>query len=149
MARKDALLKLSRILVKRRDALRQALIDGNSPLADMGDDVDGDVMDQALDTAHEEISSQLVEAESRELAQIEDALERLHAGKYGLCGACGSAIKLARLKALPYAKLCIDCQREEERGGGSGAHDYDWGRVQDLDSSERDLTINDVEMDVS
>jgi DnaK suppressor protein len=49
------------------------------------------------------------------LEQIEDALERIEAGVYGKCENCGNEISLARLKALPYAKLCILCQEEQEK----------------------------------
>ncbi|MEX2323432.1 MAG: TraR/DksA C4-type zinc finger protein [Acidimicrobiia bacterium] len=43
------------------------------------------------------------------LAQVEEALVRIDAGSYGTCEGCGSAIPVARLDALPHAKLCVDC----------------------------------------
>lgn len=43
------------------------------------------------------------------LGQIEEALERIAAGSYGICDVCGSAIPVARLEALPRTKLCVDC----------------------------------------
>ena len=45
-----------------------------------------------------------------QLAQIEEALSRLDDGSYGTCQRCGKAITEARLEALPFATLCIDCQ---------------------------------------
>ena len=51
----------------------------------------------------------------RMLVQVEAALERMDAGAYGTCEQCGSAIERARLEALPYATLCMDCKRGEER----------------------------------
>ena len=68
-------------------------------------------------TANDEISSQLVEIESRELGQIEHALQRIVDGVYGRCEFCGGKIAEARLNALPYTNSCIDCQRENERFG--------------------------------
>lgn len=119
MARKDSLLNLRAILVKRRDALRSALAGDLSLLKELRSESPGDVIDAAYDSAQDEISSQLAEVESRELANIENALERMKAGKYGQCEVCGGRIPLARLNALPYATMCIDCQRDSERDGGS------------------------------
>jgi DnaK suppressor protein len=45
------------------------------------------------------------------LAQVTDALERFEQGTYGLCERCGAEIDPARLKALPYATLCLHCQQ--------------------------------------
>lgn len=118
MARKDALLKLHQVLVKRRDALRQALAGDLSLLKELRDQQGGDVVDFALDSAQDEISSQLAEVESRELSQIDGALERMRDGRYGVCDSCEKPIPLARLQALPYALSCIDCQREMEANGG-------------------------------
>jgi RNA polymerase-binding protein DksA len=43
------------------------------------------------------------------LDQVDDALERLDAGTYGICMNCGRAIPAARLTALPYTTLCVEC----------------------------------------
>ena len=117
MARKDSLQNLRAILVRRRDALRSALAGDLSLLKELRSESPGDVVDAAYDSAQDEISSQLAEVESRELAHIENALERMQEGKYGQCEVCGGKIPLARLNALPYATMCIDCQREVERSG--------------------------------
>jgi DnaK suppressor protein len=121
MARKDALLKLRAILVRRRDALRSALAGDLSLLKELRSESPGDVIDAAYDSAQDEISSQLAEVESRELASIENALERMKAGTYGLCEVCNGKIPMARLDALPYATMCIACQRELERSGGAAS----------------------------
>ena len=119
MARKDALLDLRAILIRRRDALRSALAGDLSLLRELHGESTSDVVDAALDTAQDEISSQLAEVESRELASIENALERMRLGQYGICEGCSKKISMARLDALPYATMCIDCQRDSERDGGS------------------------------
>ena len=72
-------------------------------------------MDAAMDTAQDEISSQLVEVESRELTQIEEALNRIREGHYGECEVCDKPIPLARLQAVPYAISCIECARKQEK----------------------------------
>ena len=137
MARKDLILKLRATLVLRRDALRKALAGDLSLLKSLPEQTGGDVVDAALDAASDEISSQLAEVESRELAQIEAALERIREGTYGLCDVCGGKIPQARLTALPYAVTCIDCQRASETAGPGVAGD--WGNVVDNDVSYSDL----------
>ncbi|HEX6963113.1 MAG TPA: TraR/DksA family transcriptional regulator, partial [Lacipirellula sp.] len=96
MARKDSILKMRDLLIKRRDALRKALAGDLSMLKSLSGE-SGDVVDVALDAVQDEISSKLAEVESRELANIEVALERMRAGKYGLCEICNGKIPLARL----------------------------------------------------
>ena len=147
MARKDAILSMRQILIMRRDALRTALAGDLSLLKELRAQAAGDVVDAALDSAQNEISSQLAEVESRELGCIENALERMRDGQYGVCEACSCSIPMARLNALPYATMCIDCQREQERFGTTGADDADWGRVLDT-SGDNDPSINDIEIDV-
>lgn len=149
MTRKDAILSMRQVLIKRRDALRKALAGDLSQLKALGPKTSGDMVDAALDSAHDEISSQLAEVESRELAQIENALERMRSGQFGVCEACGIGIPMARLNALPYATFCIKCQREAERDGTAGTGDVDWGRVLDSSTADTDLTISDIELDVS
>ena len=120
MARKDALVNLRKVLEKRRDAMRKALAGDFSALNALRE-TSGDVVDVALDSAQNELNSQLAEVENRELAQIEIALEKMQAGNFGLCEICEKSIPLARLQALPYATNCIDCQTKKE------IHGEDWG----------------------
>jgi len=117
MARKDSLANMRAILVKRRDALRSALAGDLTSLRELHSESPGDLIDAAYDTAQDEVNSQLAEVESRELASIENALERMKEGNYGQCEVCGGRIPMARLEALPYATVCIACQRDLERSG--------------------------------
>jgi DnaK suppressor protein len=157
MARKDALLRLTSRLIARRDALRKALngdLDSFRKFSELN--AVGDNVDAAVDSANDEICSQLVEIESRELTQIEHALERIAAGVYGRCEFCHGKIAEPRLNALPYTNSCIDCQRENERAGQSRAMDPEskrWAKIYEkpLEEGESDSKINlsDFEMDFS
>lgn len=49
-----------------------------------------------------------------ELRQVDHALERLDAGEYGVCEDCGEPIPEPRLRAVPYATLCVECAEDEE-----------------------------------
>lgn len=148
MARKDAYSHMRQILVKRRDALRKALAGDLSSLNELKEQTAGDVIDAALDSSYNEISSQLAEVESRELANIENALEKMREGTYGLCEHCNAKIPAARLNALPYATLCINCQRQAELDGDLSDYAGDWGRILDSSDAEVDMSINDIEVEV-
>ena len=117
MARKDQLATLHEIQLKRRDAMRKALQGDLSMLNELHEQSTGDVVDVALDSQQDELSSQLAQVESRELAQIELALAKFQEGVYGQCEVCMTNIPLARLQALPYATLCISCKGEQELHG--------------------------------
>jgi DnaK suppressor protein len=150
MARRDALLRLHKRLLSRRNALRKVLA---VELEDLRGNLTGDAADAAFDTGSDEITSQLAELEARELAQVERALTRLKQGSYGICEICEKKIPVARLNALPYSTCCIECQREMEahpgwEHGGRG----DWGRVYDTHSSmdeHKEVDLSELEMDVS
>ena len=148
MTRKDAILHLRNVLIRRRDALRQALAGDLSLLNELRGQSRGDAADFALDAAQDEISSQLAEVESRELASIENALECMREGAYGACDICGDDIPLARLQALPYATTCICCQRESERPGVPRGVP-NWSRVDDITTMETDVVLSDIEFDVT
>ena len=56
----------------------------------------------------------LMEMESETLRKIDEALRRIEEGTYGGCEECGEKIGEARLKALPFASTCRDCQQRRE-----------------------------------
>ena len=84
-----------------------------------------DVGDQALMDLERELGISLMEMRNRRRQSIDEALTRLHEGTYGICAECGVEISEKRLQAVPFAKLCVECQsraellekieREEER----------------------------------
>jgi DnaK suppressor protein len=114
-------------------------------LKSLNEQTGGDVVDAALDAVQDEISSKLAEVESRELASIEVALERMRGGNYGVCEICNCKIPLARLNALPYATNCIECQRAAESSGGGGHYSGDWSRVFDGGLLDREVSFSDLE----
>lgn len=148
MARKDQIAKMRDVLLKRREALRKALAGDLSLLQKLREQSIGDEVDAALDSAQDELNSQLAEVESRELASIENALERMREGEYGQCEACDESIPLVRLQALPYATLCINCQSKLEKAGSRRGSNGNWSRVYDL-QADKDIIANDFEFDVS
>ncbi len=71
--------------------------------------------DMAADTYDRELSMNLVSSEQEILYQIDDALKRLDDGSFGVCQQCSQPITMSRLKAVPYASMCINCQRAKEQ----------------------------------
>ncbi|MBI3996557.1 MAG: TraR/DksA C4-type zinc finger protein [Candidatus Omnitrophica bacterium] len=71
--------------------------------------------DMAADTYERELSMNIVSSEQEILYQIDDALKRLDDGSFGVCQQCTQPITMSRLKAVPYASLCISCQRVKEQ----------------------------------
>ena len=71
--------------------------------------------DMSADTYERELSADLASTEQQVLYQIDEALKRMDEGAYGSCRQCNKPISLSRLKAVPYASLCIECRRSEER----------------------------------
>ena len=59
--------------------------------------------------------SRLEGRERRQLDEVNAALSRLEAGTYGVCERCSRPIPLARLRAIPTARFCVECQDIEER----------------------------------
>lgn len=130
MSRKESIAKLRETLLRRRDAMRRALAGDLSLLQELHQEKTGDVLDAAADTVQDELNSQLVEVESRELKALDDAIARLEQGVYGTCDGCGKSIPLSRLRAIPYATDCIDCRRRAEEGGNNVGVSS-WNRVFD------------------
>ena len=62
----------------------------------------------------------VLESFDRTVQQIDAALARLQAGRYGSCATCGEPIPIARLRAVPFATLCVPCQARSEATGDRG-----------------------------
>ena len=111
--RKEAIVGLREVLIKRRDALRRALAGDMAGLQMVqSGHGNGDMVDGAMNSTQHDVSSQLVQVESRELEHIESALERMRFGNFGNCAQCQIEIPMVRLNALPYAFNCVSCQRK-------------------------------------
>src|SRR5262245_6363061 len=119
MRRTEFIKDTKQRLIRRRDALRRALAGDISMLRSHQEQSVGDEVDAAIATEQAELRSQMASFESRELAQIESALDKIRQGRYGHCETCDRPIAPLRLKALPYATECIVCARRDERRGAA------------------------------
>ncbi len=76
--------------------------------------IPGDQLDEARQHEEMDLHVSFIEMSERRLAAICSAFERLEHGRYGICEACGDRISFERLRAMPTALHCVDCQAELE-----------------------------------
>lgn len=90
----------------------------SSEMAEMRDADNSDLTVSDVDdvgaSQDNETTFKILELESDNLGQIDDALERIEEGTYGICEECQEPIGIERLKALPFTPLCINCKRLQE-----------------------------------
>ena len=70
--------------------------------------------DVGTDNYERELMIELIQNGEESLRNIDTALEKIEEGTFGICESCEKKINKERLKAVPYASLCIDCKRKEE-----------------------------------
>lgn len=73
--------------------------------------------DIASDNFEKELNLDFIQMESAEVRDMDEALARIEQGTFGTCESCDKPIPKARLRAVPHARLCIGCKREEEGQG--------------------------------
>lgn len=101
------------ILMKRR----QEILDNQKPIADSMIDTNtrqGDLADQANGNNEVHIHLKLKQTDAKILIAIEEAIQRVEAGSYGLCRDCGDEISKARLEAIPWTRVCISCKEKQK-----------------------------------
>lgn len=77
-------------------------------------DYDEHPADMASETFEREKDIAMAESTASLLAKVNNALTKIDKGTYGVCDICGGPIKKMRLKAIPHATLCVDCQERME-----------------------------------
>ena len=78
-----------------------------------------DAEEQSMEDFVRAMDFALMEMESETLKKIDEALQRLEEGSYGVCVECAEKIAEARLKALPFANTCRECQERREEDAQS------------------------------
>ena len=80
------------------------------------DEGSDDIVDRANNAYSRELLFSISDGERHTLLRIEEAIARIDAGSYGVCTNCGREIRAGRLRAMPWARYCIDCQELAEKG---------------------------------
>ena len=73
-----------------------------------------DFTDQATQESDMDFSIHMKERDSRLVAKIKEALERIEDGTYGICEECGQTISEERLKVRPVTTMCVKCKKKQE-----------------------------------
>ena len=108
------LASLKEVLLRKRSEILSAST-GTRPLpASMdGNSRPGDLADQASGHNDVHIQLKLKQTDAKILQAIEEALYRMEKGGYGICRDCGDPISAARLEAIPWTRVCIECKQKQ------------------------------------
>ena len=118
---KSELNDFKALLITRKAVLQGDVKTLEDEACKKGSDAAGDLStlpmhlaDLGTDSHEQDVSLGLMESESDEIHEIQEAFERIKDGSFGLCETCRKKIPKERLKAIPYARLCISCKTKEE-----------------------------------
>jgi len=105
-----------RLLEMRNELLTE--VKNNAELSnEMGSDGVQDIGDISANTYNRQILLSLNDSQRAMLTDIDEALDRIKTGEYGICVECGDKISEKRLEVRPSAQYCIDCKTEMEKAG--------------------------------
>ena len=108
--------KMRETLTTQKEQIIKSLADQHSEYKKIVENGEhGDEIDIASDVNDGALLELLGAQDSVRLTQINNALDRIRQGKYGICLKCKKEIPTDRLEAIPYAFLCIDCKRADEK----------------------------------
>jgi RNA polymerase-binding protein DksA len=108
--------KMKELLLSQKREILETLIATNADFRAIVEEMDPK---DFADVASDDIDRKMIEAlgtqDIKRLRAIDAALGRINQGRYGLCMKCNKKIPSERLQAIPYAVLCVECQKGEER----------------------------------
>ena len=113
---KEFMEKIEKELIDQKKVIVQSLSAQSEEYKKiMEEAAPGDEVDIASDVIDGKMLETLGTQDALRLEQINNALERIHKGTYGICLICKKEIPRERLEAIPYAFMCIDCKSRDER----------------------------------
>ncbi len=120
---KKELTEYKKLIVKRKSEILDAIERiSEDTLKKSQKDASGDISgytfhmaDVATDNYDREFSLGLASNDRQSLYELDDAIKRIEEGTFGVCEECKTLLTKARLKALPYARLCLKCQQKREK----------------------------------
>ncbi len=104
LERSDSAFDPKKVLMEQRASLR---LDRSIDAIEKGDEID-----LATNEISRELDAKISMRQHRQLQEIEDALERIKNGEYGICEECGEPVPEQRLRLFPAARHCVRCQEE-------------------------------------
>jgi len=108
-----------KLLLERKNSIIRKLSQFYHESKEIETDTALDVADKAETSYTKEFLLGLTDSEREQLQLIDQALERLEKGEYGLCQVCHQEIGKKRLQIIPWTPYCINCQEKIERGASA------------------------------
>lgn len=113
---KKTLERFKRILLNEREQIIGEVKQIYESSQEVGQDGIQDICDEAANLYNKQILLSLNENERMRLQEVDEALDRIENGTYGICEECGGPIGLKRLEVRPIAKYCVPCKTRLEKG---------------------------------
>src|SRR5947208_14289096 len=110
--RQADLQRYKRLLLEKQRQLSSVQEDAGTRVPAAGG-LEGDLIDQANADAEAELQIRLHQTDGRLLRAIEEALDRMRQGTYGVCVVCKQLISKARLEAVPWTHVCRECKERQ------------------------------------
>jgi len=105
-----------KVLLKERERIIGDVKQMDESSKEMGTDGIQDIGDEAATIYNKQILLTLNENERMRLRELDEALDRIEGGTYGVCEECGEPVGLKRLEVRPVAKYCVPCLTKLEKG---------------------------------
>jgi DnaK suppressor protein len=113
---KKAIAKFRKTLLKEREQIVGDVKQIVESSKEMGQDGIQDIGDEAANMYNKQVLLSLNENERKRLKEVDESLDRIENGTYGICDECGGPISLKRLEVRPVAKYCVPCLTKLEKG---------------------------------
>lgn len=113
---KKTIAKFKKLLLKQREEIVGEVKQMVESSKEMGQDGIQDIGDEAANIYNKQVLLSLNENERMRLQEVDESLDRIENGTYGICEECGGPISLKRLDVRPVAKYCVPCLTKLEKG---------------------------------
>ena len=112
---KKTLARFKKILLKEREQIIGEVKQIYESSQEMGQNGIQDIADEAANIYNKQVLLSLNENERARLYEVDESLDRIESGTYGICEECGEPIGLKRLEVRPVAKYCVPCLTKLEK----------------------------------
>jgi len=113
---KKTLARFRKILLKEREQIVGEVKQIVESSKEMGQDGIQDIGDEAANIYNKQVLLSLNENERQRLKEVDESLDRIENGTYGICEECGGPISIKRLEVRPVAKYCVPCLTKLDKG---------------------------------
>ena len=105
-------------LLQAREEIIEQMKQRDGSAQEIGQNGIQDIGDESVTISNRNLLMSLSENERVKLMEVDEALDRIENGSFGICEECGEPIALKRLEVIPNARYCITCKEELEKVSG-------------------------------